>query len=203
MSSEHTVAAPIDKTEHVILCDFLAKTNAARAKNAALIVQRNARTELNILGFFDFVFEETRIGLAVLDAEFLEKAFAGLIANWAIERMIDEKKFHHTTPAFLDQRRHRPHAHPFGDILCAGNLRARHPVDNRFAIGAEIRLAIGAHFREAHFDQAHSAIAGRRKFLVIAIARHIATGLLASFDQARAFWKLPPNAIDLDVEHWD
>jgi hypothetical protein len=176
------VATAIDKAEHVVLGDFLTEANAALAKNATLIVERDARTELDIFGFLDFVFEETRIGLAVLDAEFLKKAFAGLIANRAIERVIDEKKFHHATPTFLDQRRHRAHAHSFGDILCAGNLRAQHPVDNRFAIGAEIRLAIRAHFRQAHFNQAHSAIAGRRKFLVITIARHVATSPFASFD---------------------
>ncbi len=35
---------------------------------------------------------------------------------------------------------------------------------------------------------------------MIAIARHIAAGLLAGLDQARALWELTPDAVDLDVD---
>ncbi len=36
---------------------------------------------------------------------------------------------------------------------------------------------------------------------MIAITRHVAAGLLAGLDQARAFRELLPDAVDLDVEH--
>ena len=201
MSGQHGVTAAIDKPEHIVVRDLLAKTDAARTKNAALIIERNARTELDVLRFLHFVFEKTRFGAAVIDAEFLQAAFAGLIADRAIERMIDEQKFHHAPPAFLHQRRIGAHAHAFGDILRAGNLRTRHPVDHRLAVGAELRFAIRPHLRHSHFDQAHPAIARRAELLVITIARHVTAGLLARLDHARAFWELMPHAIDLDVEH--
>src|SRR5205823_861630 len=48
--------------------------------------------------------------------------------------MIDEQEFHDATATFLDHRRTRAHANAFGHILCAANLRARHPVDHWLAI---------------------------------------------------------------------
>ena len=58
MSGQHAVTAAIDKTEHVIVHDLLAKTDATRAQNASLIVERNARTKLDVLWFLDLVFEK-------------------------------------------------------------------------------------------------------------------------------------------------
>ena len=53
MRGEHGVAAAIDEPEHIVMRDFLAKTNAARAENAALVVKRDPRSELALLfGFF-------------------------------------------------------------------------------------------------------------------------------------------------------
>ena len=116
--------------------------------------------------------------------------------------MIDEKKFHHTALAFLHQRGIRAHAHSFGDVLRARNLRTRHPVDRWLTIRAEFWLAIGTEFWKSHFDQAHSAITRRTELLMITVARHITAGLLTRFDDARAFRELMPHAIDLDVEQW-
>src|SRR5437762_2862438 len=67
----HRVAAAIDETEHVILRDFLAETDAARAQNAALIVERNTRPEYDVFWFLYLVLEKPRLARAVIDAEFL------------------------------------------------------------------------------------------------------------------------------------
>ena len=104
MGGERGVAAAIDEAEDVVLRDFLAEANAARAEDAALVVERDARAEFDVLRLLHLVLEEARILPAVLDAEFLEPAFARLVADRAIERMIDEQKFHHAVAAFLDQR---------------------------------------------------------------------------------------------------
>jgi len=55
-------------------------------------------------GFFDFFVKKTRPGGSKLDAVFLEMTFPRLVANRAIERMIDQKKLHHPIPAFLHHR---------------------------------------------------------------------------------------------------
>src|SRR6266542_1169932 len=150
--------------------------------------------------FLGFFFKKTRLRVAEIDAEFLQTTFAGLIANWAIERMIDEEKFHYTALTFLYQRRIGASRHAFGYVLGAGNLRTRYPVYDRFAVGTELRFAIRAEPREAHFDQAHPAVAGRTELFVIAVARHITAGFLACLDHACAFRKLMPHTVDLDIE---
>ena len=81
MRGQNGVAAAIDETQHVVVRDFLAKPDAARAENATLVIERDARTELDVLRFLYLVLEETRFRVAVFDAEFLEAAFAGLIAD--------------------------------------------------------------------------------------------------------------------------
>src|SRR5437588_4228664 len=201
MRGENGVTAAIDKAKHIVLRDFLAEADAARAKNAALIVERDARPEHNVLRYLYLSFEETLLGRPVLDAEFLQETFAGLIANRTIERMIDEEELHHAALAFFRQRRICAHAHSLGDILRARNLWARHPIDYGFAVGAELRFAIGSESRHAHLNQTHPAIAGGAEFFVITITRHITAGLLARLDHARAFRELAPHAIDLDIEH--
>src|SRR5437667_10645986 len=127
MRGEDGVTAAIDKAKHVVLRDLLTEADAARAKNAALIVKRDARPEHNVLRFLDFIFEETRLGRPVLDAEFLQETFAGLIANRTIERMIDEEELHHAALTFFRQRRSCEHAHSFRDILRPRNLWTTHP----------------------------------------------------------------------------
>jgi hypothetical protein len=114
--------------------------------------------------------------------------------------MINKEEFHHTALTFLHYRRVGANSHPFGHILGAGNLRTRYPVNDRFAVGAELRFAIRAEPREAHFDQAHSAIAGRTELLVVAVARNENANLSARLDHARAFRKLMPHAVNLDVK---
>ena len=160
MRGQHRITAAIDETEHIVLGDLLTKTNAARAKNAALIIERNAWPEHDVFWFLHFMFEKTRRTRAVLDAEFLQATFAGLIAYRAIERMINEQKFHYAALTFLHERRVGANRHAFGHILGAGNLWTRDPIDNRFAVGAALGLAIRAEPRKAHFDQTHSAIPG-------------------------------------------
>src|SRR5256714_11747104 len=158
MRGQDAVAPAIDEAEDVVLRDLLTNPDAGRAKNATVVIERHARAQLDVFRFLDLVFEKPRIRAAILHAEFLEPAFARLIADRTIERMIDEEKFHHAFSAFLGERRIGADSHPFAHILRAGNLWARHPVDYRFAVRSELRFAVRPHFRESHFDEAHSAI---------------------------------------------
>ena len=71
MRGQYGVTAAIDKSKHIVVRDFLAKTNAARAENAAFIIERNTRPEHHVFWFLHFVFEKTRFARAKIDAEFL------------------------------------------------------------------------------------------------------------------------------------
>src|SRR3977135_1027111 len=145
------VPAPFGEPKHIVLCDFLTKSNAARAKDTAFVIKRDARTDLHSFRFLDLVLEKARVRAAIFDTEFLEATFARLIADGAVQWMIDEQKFHDATATFLDQRRTRAQANAFGNILRAANLRTRHPVDDRLTIGAQLKLPVGPHPRQTHF----------------------------------------------------
>ena len=56
MRGQLRVAAAIDETEHVVLGNLLAETDAAGAKNAALIIERNARPEHDVFRLLHFIF---------------------------------------------------------------------------------------------------------------------------------------------------
>ena len=61
MGGEDGVAPAIDEPEDIVLRDFLAETNATRAEDAALVIERDARTEFDVLRLLHLVFEKTRI----------------------------------------------------------------------------------------------------------------------------------------------
>src|SRR5215471_6326119 len=183
--------------------NFLAETDAARAENAALVIKRHPRTELYGFRLFNFVLQKTRLRIAVVDTELLQLAFARLIADRAVERVVNQEKFHDAMPTFLHQRRIGANGHAFGHIRCAANLRAWHPVDDRFAVLPELRFPIGPEPRKSHFDQTHPAIAWGAELFVIAIPRHKNANLLARLDHPHALRKLMPSAVNLDVQHWN
>ena len=63
MGGQDAVAAAIDEAEDVVIRDLLAKPDAARAENAALVVEGHARTELDVLRLLHLVLEEARFGM--------------------------------------------------------------------------------------------------------------------------------------------
>ena len=103
MRCQDGVTAAIDESEHVIMRDFLAKTDATRAENAALVVECYPGTYLHSFRLLHFVFKETRLRIAIVNAEFLQLAFPSLIANRAIKWVVNQEKFHHAVPTFLNQ----------------------------------------------------------------------------------------------------
>src|SRR6266480_5450825 len=98
------MTAAINEPEHVVMRNFLAEPDAARAENAALIIKCHARAELHRFRFFHFVLQKTRLRTAIVDTELLQTAFAGLIADRAIKREIDEEKLNDAALTFLHER---------------------------------------------------------------------------------------------------
>ena len=118
----------------------------------------------------------------------LQIAFAALVADRAVERMIDEQEFEHAFARLL----HR---------LGVGDDGGRRAV----ARGPEIVDAHGAGgdgLRHAgDLDQAHAAIAGDRQALVIAEARDLDAGELAGLDQGDAVRHVVLLAVDDELRH--
>ena len=165
--------------------DVLRETDAARAKNAALVIEHNARAEVNMLGLVDFFLGEAAVRLAVIHRIFLQLAFARLVANRAIERMIDEQKFQHAFAHLLHAGRGGVNFHAGRNRRGAGDGGARRLGDFGRAIGIHHRLAVRPHGGRAELDEAHAAIAHDRQLGMIAIMRHVRLRQRAGLDHRR------------------
>ena len=195
------MAAAIQEAQHIVVRDFLHEADAARAHDAAFVVEHDALAEVHALWLFHLLFDETGFAFAKLDGKFLQPALARLIANRTVERVVDEQKFHHALAAFFDERRGGANAHALGDFHRAANLRLRSPADLGLAIGIQHGLAVGSHLRAAGLHETHAAVARRAEFGVVAVVRNEFAALHAGLDHARAFGKLFPLPVDLHIDH--
>jgi hypothetical protein len=149
---------------------FGGETDAARAVNAAVMI---------VLTSGPIYLSRPRAcspRSAIVDAIghglVLQVALAALIADRAIQRVVDEQELHHPFAGLLDHRRvggEISGGSPFGP-----GRRSRTPM-------AQDATGLGA---ALHLDQAHAAVAGDRQPLVIAKARNLGTGLLTRLQAA-------------------
>ena len=155
------MASAIEESQDVIVGDLLHEPNTTRAEDTSFVIEDDARTNIDPLWLLDLLFDKARFPVAKFNRKLLKSAFAGLVADRTIERMIDEEKFHHPLAAFLGERRVCAHRHALTDLGCAGDRRARAPSDRRTAVGAKHRLAFRSHFWHAQFNEAHAAVPRR------------------------------------------
>jgi len=185
-----TVSSTISATE----------ADAAAAHDAAFVVEPDARPDIDVLRLLDLLFTKPGNPGAMLHAELLKAALARLVANRAIQRVIDQEELHHALPADPRQIALRADPHVVRDRVGTSDDWTRHPLDDRFAVGVEwcffTRLRLG----HPHLDQAHTAITRRRELRVIAIVWDLATCLTASLDHSSSLRKLMPLSVDLNVE---
>ena len=132
--------------------------------------------------------EARRVG-AVTHRLILQIAFAALVADRTVERMVDEEELHHPLARLARHRRIGEH-----DRRLA--VRAGPQVLDRHGAGRG-RLRRPA----LHFDQAHSAVARDRKPFVEAEPRHLGPGRLASLEKRIFGGNVDFLAVDDDLAH--
>ena len=135
VARERAVAAAVHEAEHVVLRDLLAEANAARTEDAALVIERDTRPELGALGLHVLLLDEARVAAAVGGGVLLELALAGLVADRAVERVVDEEELGDTLAGLTGHRRTGLHMQAGRGVGGAADLRARDPVDLRPARG--------------------------------------------------------------------
>ena len=86
------------KIKEGVARNFLTEAHAALAQDATLAVQQNLRGELQRLAIRALCIDEARALAAFAHRLVLQGAFAALVADWAIKRVVDQQEFHH---AFL------------------------------------------------------------------------------------------------------
>lgn len=125
-----------------------------------------------------------------------------MVADWAIEWVIDKQKFHYALAAFFNELSGGADAHVFADRIRASDDWTRHPA-NIFITMIVTRgfLSRSGARGHAHLHETHTAVAGSRKFRMITIVRHFHLHRAAGFDHTRPARELVPNAVDLHVDH--
>ena len=160
--------------------DFLPEAHTAGAVDAAAhFFHRNQRPDI-LVEHDALFFGIARFARAIADRDILQQAFATLIADRAIERMVDQQEFHHRL-----LRRHSPfavgvHHHAGSNWRRAGRYRPRHFF---------------------HLDHAHAATGSDRQLFVIAEMRDISAELFGSRDHRRARRHFDFLAVNFDLDH--
>jgi hypothetical protein len=168
--------------------NFRGEADAARAVDAAVHHRLDQRSDI-------FVFDRALVLMIArgIDAEghrlVLQVAFAALVADRAIQRMVDQQELHHAFPGLLDHRR-------VGEDFRRLAIRARAQVAHVHGAGS-LRLGRPA----LHLDQAHAAIAGDRQPLMEAEARHFRASVFRRLQQRVVVGYSDLFPVDLELCH--
>src|SRR5262249_54426066 len=118
----------------------------------------------------------------------LQVAFSALVADRAVERMVDQQEFHH---AFARLAHHWRLGENLGRLtLPTGPAVAHTPCARGHRLGRSLEL-----------DQAHTAVAGNREALVEAEARDLRTCGLARLQQRVVRRDVDLFAVDDELGH--
>ena len=105
----------------------------------------------------------------------------GLVADRAVERMIDEQEFHLPAAGLLHFFVPHPDLHAVAHVGGASGLKLRHAF---------------------HFDEAHPALADDGQRRVIAEMRNVDVGCLRGFNDVDAVLDFDFSAVDGNFSHW-
>ena len=197
-----SVSATLGESEDGFFGHFFHKADAAAAHNTAFVVEADVFANVDVLGLLDLGFLETGLAATVFHRKLLELAFAGLVADRAVERVVDEEEFHDALAGGLDELAGGADSHVFGHGIGASDDGTRHPAD--FLKPIVIVRGVGARSRtgrHSHLHEAHAAIAGRGKFGMVAVMGDFFADQLGGFDHPSAPGHLNPFSIDLHVDH--
>ena len=177
------VRAALEQDQLVVLGQLLREAHAAVAEDAALAVDRDQRRQLERLLEVALGLDEARRARAPAVGDVLQRALAALVADRAVERVVDEQE--------LDHRALR--------LVHAVGLRVDdHAVPHRGrAAGLELRDALDLH-------QAHAAGADRLAELgLVAEDGDLDVAVLGGVDEHRALRRLHLAAVDRERDPVD
>ncbi len=119
--------------------NFFGEAHAARTQDATFTIQHDGRTEIDNFVFFHSWLGHFGIVLAELHVLILQTALTGLIADRAIERMIDQVEIKTPLNGVFNGFRVVVDDHAFFDFGVAGDLQLGHAFDLHHAQTANAR----------------------------------------------------------------
>ena len=157
---------------------FFGKAHAAGTVDAAAHFFRRHQRPHVFADHRAFFFLITAGRFAVAHGQILQLALTALVANRAIQRVVDQQKLHHPFLRLFGFRRMGVHHHAVGHGRGAG------------------RQGFGGFF---HFHQAHTAVGGDGKFFVVAEMRNIGAQFVRRFHHSRALLDCNLFTVDFDL----
>ena len=158
--------------------DLLTESHAARAMDAARHVGGDERAEI-LVRHDPLQFLEARRRGPVADREILQLALAALVADRAIERVVDEQELHHALLRLHRLVGVREYLHAFGDRRGARRQRLGRLLD---------------------LHQAHAAVGRDRQLAVPAKMRHVDTERIGGDHDHAAFGHGNRPPVDLEID---
>ena len=176
--ADERVRSALEQDQLVVLGDLLRVAHAAVAEDAALAVDRDEGRELERLAEVALGLDEARVPAAPAEGDVLERALAALVADRAVQRMVDEQE--------LDDRL-------LGGARALGLGVDDHPVlDRRRARGLELGDPLD-------LDEAHAAGADRLTELgLVAEDRDLDVAQLGGVGQHHVLGRLDLATVDLE-----
>ena len=159
---------------------LLAEAHAAGAVDAAVhLAHRNQRPHV-FVKHDALLFGVTRGGGTVAHRQVLQLAFAALVANRAVQRVVDEQKFHHALLGFQRLVALGANDHALSDRR--GTSRHR--------LGCLLDI-----------DQAHATVGRDAQLLVVAEMRDVGASLVGGMHHHAALGHLHSVTVELDFNH--
>ena len=172
--------AALRHVEHRLLRYVLHEAHAPRAQDAAVgDVEHVGPEVLHRVEALRELRAVPRAATPLLEGEVLQLALARLVADRAIERVVDEEQLQHSHARALCLRVLGVHHHALGDRRGAGDLELRRLLD---------------------LDEAHAAHARHRQSRMVAVVRDEDARLLRRLDHERPLRHLDGNAVDRQVD---
>ena len=180
---DHGGRAALARDQLLVLRDVLREAGAAVAEDAALAVERDQRRDRERLLVRALVEVEARVAGPVAVGQVLQRALAALVADGAVERVVEQDELEHRLLALGSAGRARVHLHAVAGGHRAGGLELGHALD---------------------LDQAHAAGAdGRTEARLVAEDRDLDPGRRRGQHERRALGHGQLAAVDLERDGGD
>jgi len=155
--------------------------NAPRAKDASFLIEFDQWTEVECFAPPGFLAERKPAVVAgVRHVVVLQPAFARLIANWTVNRMMKEQKLHRVPDRFADALGVGADCHAFGNRRCA----CRHQLWSAFDL-----------------DQTHPAAGLDADVRMVAISWNLDAEVIRYLNDRLAFFSFVRLAVNRELGH--
>jgi len=198
--------AALAQVEHVVADELVADADAARAGDAALGVVDDGVAEGHGLGLVHRLVEHALGRVLLGEVVVLEPALAGLVADGAVDRVVEQEKLLHVRPGVLDEVGVlRAHHHALRGHLLAGGLELGLAVDDVVALGG-VPLEYVEHHRALpgaglDLDEAHAAVGRDGETRVPAVVRDLDPLTVGRLDDGLALLEGDLDVIKLESRH--